>query len=157
MNKTLHDALYAFGKAFVSVAIVVLIGISSSPNFNGAVGLGLAGLCAAIAAGLAAVQTFIPAISFRAYVADPFGPALDSFVHAALGAFLVAIVGWLNMPDLSTLHSVVIGAIAGAINAGLRAIQGALTPGENPNPDTPPQTVNDKGVAGAPPRALLSA
>ena len=96
--------------------------------------LGIAGLMAAVGSGIAAIQVFIPKLSFRAHVPEPYGSLLDSFVHAFLGVFLVGITGWLNEPSLATWKAALVAALTGGITAGLRAIQGALTPGEQPAP-----------------------
>ena len=129
-SKTLHDAALALLKTLGSGILVVAIGIFSAPNLDRAVAVGIAGIMALLAALAAAVQVFVPQISFRAWIGEPWGSLLDSFVHGFLGAFLTSIIGILNMPDLSTWHSLVVGALVGAFNAGLRAIQGSLQAGD---------------------------
>lgn len=136
MHQLLDDAGRAALKAFLASLLIIAPGIYQAPDLNSAVALGIAALMAAIAAALAAIQVFVPKLSFRAYVPGLAGAALDSFAHAFLGAFLTSIVGWLQMPDLSTWRSVVVGAMVGALAAGLRAAQGLLTPGEHPSPSS---------------------
>jgi hypothetical protein len=135
MNVLLSNAGRAFLKVFGAALLTVAIGISSQPNLNGAVAVGIAGVMAALAAGLGALQTFIPSLTLAAYVSAPVGPILDTFIRAALGAFVTAIIGLLAEPSLSTWHAAIIGVVVGAISAGLRAVQGALTPGEKPAAD----------------------
>lgn len=119
-------------RSMLAALLVVAIGISASPNFDGAVALGLAGLISIVAAGLTAVQAYVPFLSLQSYIPGIAGKMADAFVRAGLGAFLVSVLGWLAMPDLSTWKSLLIASIVGGINAGLRAIQGAADPNEGP-------------------------
>ncbi len=96
MSHVLGDAGRAFLKAFGAALLVVLIGVSQQQTLHGAVAIGIAGLAASFAAGLAALQVFVPALSFRKYFPGIVGAVLDSFVHAALGAFIVAVIGMLS-------------------------------------------------------------
>lgn len=143
MKTVLHQAGAAFLRAFGAALIVTLPGVLSSPNFDGTIALGISALVGALAAGLKAIQVFIPALSFATLIQQPYAAWLDSFTRAFLAAFLTAVLGWLAMPDLSTWHSVVVGALTGALAAGFRALQGLLTPGEDPAPNS--------GVATPPP------
>jgi hypothetical protein len=135
MNVLLSNAGRAFLKVFLAALLTVAIGVSSQPNLNGAIAVGIAGVMAALAAGLGALQSFLPQFTVAAYLAAPWGPIVDTFIRAALGAFITAIIGLLAEPSLSTWHAAIIGVIVGAISAGLRAVQGALTPGEKPSVD----------------------
>lgn len=130
--KVFSDAGLAFLKATGSALLVVAIGISASPNLDSAVAVGIAGVIAAFAAGLAALQVFVPQISFRMWIGEPWGAIFDSFTHAAVGGFLTSLIGIMAMPDLSAWKSLIVAALIGAVNAGFRAIQGRLTPGEKP-------------------------
>lgn len=134
MNTLLANAGKAFLKAFLAALLVVAIGVSSQPNLNGAIAVGIAGVMAALAAGLAAVQTFIPQLTLAPYLPVPYGSIADSFVRAALGSFVVAMVGILSEPNLSGWHALIVAAIVGAITAGLQAVQGSLTVGQKPFP-----------------------
>lgn len=124
--------LHAFGGALLTYAL----GILAAPNLSVAVSLSVAALLASIAAGLRAVQVFIPQISFASIKSLPAALAawLDSFTRAAIAAFIVSITGWLLAPDLATWRTVGLAAIVGALSAGFRATQGAVTPGESPVP-----------------------
>lgn len=132
MTDVLSAAGRAMFKAMLAALLVVAIGISASPNLANTGAFAVAGLISILAAGLAAFQTFIPALAFKAYLPDPWGRMLDSFAHASIAAFVVTTLGWLAMPDLSTWKSVLVAATIGAVNAGFRAIQGALSPTEAP-------------------------
>jgi len=132
------ELLSAAGRAFIgafAVSVVTLsTGVLSAPNLNEAYALGVAALFASIAAGVKVLQEFVPQLRFGSYLPIPFGAYLDAFVQAALGAFIVLFVGVLNAPDLATARSLFTAAIVGALMAGFRALQGLLTPGEQPNP-----------------------
>jgi hypothetical protein len=132
MHELLSNAGRAFLKVFGAALLTVAIGISAQPTLHGAVLVGIAGVMAALAAGLGALQTFLPGFTLAAYIKAPYGPIADTFIRGALGAFLTAIIGLLAEPSLSVWHSAIIGVVVGAISAGLRAVQGMLTPGEKP-------------------------
>lgn len=132
------ELLSAAGRAFVGAFAVSVLtlstGILAAPNLNEAYALGVAALFASLAAGIKVLQEFVPALRFGSYIAQPFGAYLDAFLQAALGAFLVLLIGVLNAPDLATAKSLAVAAIVGALMAGFRALQGVITPGELPNP-----------------------
>jgi len=145
MNVLISNMGRAFIKAFGSSLIVVLIGLSSQPDLNGTIGIGIAGLMASIAAGLTAITSYVPQLSFEHYFGHTHGAIVDSFIRAFLASGIVAATGWLAEPNLSTWHAAVVGILVGAINAGFRGVQGFLTPGESPAPA--------KGLAPPPPVA----
>lgn len=134
MSDLLGEAGRAALKTFAVALVAIAPGAWVAPNLDGTIAVGIAALMAFVAAAAAGVQTIWPALAVRAHVAGLTGALLDSFVHAFLGAFIVAITGWLAMPNYETWKSILLGAFAGALNAGMRAIQGAFTPGENPVP-----------------------
>jgi uncharacterized membrane protein YhaH (DUF805 family) len=136
VDHVLGEAGRAALKAFLSSLLVVAIGISQQTNLDNAVAIGIAGLMAAFGTLLAVVQTFVPELSLRAYLPGLPGVLSDAFIHAFLGAFIVALIGIFNEPNYSTWHAAIIAAVIGAINVGLRAVQGALTTGEDPSPRT---------------------
>jgi hypothetical protein len=127
MDTLLANAGKAFLKAALASFLVVVYGLASQPTIHGALAIGIAALMAAVAAGLAAIQTFIPQLTFAPYLPAPWGSILDSFIRAALGAFVVSLIGILQEPSMSGWHAAFIAAVIGAINAGLQAIQGTLT------------------------------
>ena len=132
------ELLSAAGRAFIGAfavsALTLSTGILAAPNLNQAYALGVAALFASVAAGVKVLQEFVPQLRFGSYISQPFGAYLDAFVQAGLGAFLVSIVGVLNAPDLATAKSLITAAVVGALMAGFRALQGLVTPGEQPNP-----------------------
>jgi hypothetical protein len=134
MQDLLSEAGRSFLRAFAASIIVLAPGILAAPNLNRGLALGIAAVMASIAAGLKAIQVFVPRLSLVGYLPAPFGAWADSFLRAFLAAFITSIIGILNMPDLSTAKSLVVGALVGAFAAGLRALQGVLTSGEEPLP-----------------------
>jgi hypothetical protein len=134
MVKLLYAAGTAFLRAFGASLLIFSTGILSAPNMSVALSLSIAALLASIAAGLRAIQVFIPQLSFASLVRQPVAAWLDSFTRAALSAFVVSATGWLAAPDMANWRSVWIGVIIGAVAAGIRALQGLLTPGEQPAP-----------------------
>lgn len=130
LEKAGTSFLRAFGVSFLFFAT----GILSAPNGQAAWALSVAALAASLSAGLRAVQVFVPQLSFAGIFDQPLAAWLDSFFRAAIAAFIVTVTGWLAAPDLSTWKSVVLAASIGAVTAGVRALQGLLTKGENPNP-----------------------
>lgn len=133
--KTLLSAAgRAFIGAFAVSTLALSTGILAAPNLSQAYALGVAALFASVAAGVKALQQFVPQLSFGNYLSQPFGAYLDAFLQAGLGAFLVSVVGVLNAPDFATAKSLAVGAVVGALMAGFRALQGLVTPGESPAP-----------------------
>jgi len=132
------NLLSAAGRAFIgafAVSVVTLsTGILAAPNLNEAYALGVSALFASVAAGVKVLQEFVPQLRFGSYIKQPFGAYLDAFVQAFTGALLVSLIGVLNAPDLATAKALVTAAVVGALMAGFRALQGLVTPGEQPNP-----------------------
>lgn len=136
MVALLFAAATAFLRAFGVTFLLAVTGILAAPNVDAAVALSIAALVASVAAGLRAIQVFIPQLSFAEFAPQPLAAWLDSFFRAFLAALVTALTGWLAMPDLSTDRAFWYALITGALAAGVRALQGLLTPGEGPSPDT---------------------
>jgi len=147
MTKLLYAASTAFLRAFGITFLMAATGIAAAPNVAAAQALSIAALIASIAGGLRAIQVFIPQLSFATFVPQPFAAWLDAFVRAFLAAFVTAVLGLLAMPELPHDRSVWFAAITGALVAGLRALQGLVTPGEDPAPDT---GISDPTIIGRP-------
>lgn len=135
MQKLLFAAGTSFLRVFGITFLMAATGILAAPNLSAAVGLSVAALVASIAAGLRAIQVFIPQLTFSNYLPVPIGSWVDAFVRAFIAALIVGIVGLLEMPELPTGRSVWLAVIIGALTAGVRAIQGLLSPGESPAPE----------------------
>lgn len=123
-----------FGRAFVASLIVFLPGILAATNFDGVVALGIAALAASVAAGFKVLVEYVPFVSFRSYIGQPFAAWLDAFVQGFLGAFLILSIGVLDTPNFAEWKSAVVGVIVGSLQAGVRAFEGAFTKGEEPAP-----------------------
>lgn len=134
MVQLLYAAATAFLRAFGVTFLMAATGILAAPNVDAAVALSISALIASIAGGLRAIQVFIPQISFGTFVPQPWAAWADSFTRAFLATLVVSVEGLLAMPDLPTDRSIWFAVITGALAAGLRAIQGLLTPTEQPSP-----------------------
>jgi len=145
VQKLLFAALTAFGRAFGVTFLLAVTGILAAPNVDAAAALSIAALLASIVAGLRAIQVFIPQLSFASFIPQPYGSLVDSFVRAFLAALVVSLQGLLAMPELPNDRSVWFAVITGALAAGVRALQGLLTPGESPSPST---GINDPTIIG---------
>lgn len=150
MRELLSAAGRAFLRAFGAAIITLSFGILAAPNLNASYGLGVAALFAAFAAGLRALQAYVPSLSVEAHV--PYGAFIDAFLQGFVGSVVVTLPGILDSPDLHLSKSIVVGVVTGAITAGLRAVQGLLTRGEHPSPTVGVETpVNARPVSPAPP------
>jgi len=136
MTKLLERAGASFLRAFAVVLLFAATGIINAPDQQTAVALSFAALAAALAAGLRAVQVFVPQISFASFLKQPYAAWLDSFTRAFVGVFITVWLGWLAAPDWSAWRAVLLAAVIGAVTAGVRALQGFLTKGEDPAPQT---------------------
>jgi hypothetical protein len=134
MEKLLFAALTSFGRAFAITFIAFAAGILGATNLDSAVALSIAALAASLAAGLRAVQVFIPQLSFAELLPQPWAAYADAFVRMFLASFVTAITGWLAAPDWGTWHAALLGALTGAAVAAVRALQGLLTVGHSPQP-----------------------
>jgi hypothetical protein len=149
MLELLSEAGRSFLRAFFGSLLILLPGVLAAPNLDATVGLGVAALIASLAAGLKAIQVFIPQLSFASVLpasVKQYYAIVDSAVRAFIAAFVVSVLGWLAMPDLSVSKSLVVAALVAAVTAAVRAVQGALTPGDVPAPATG-LTVQDPEVA----------
>ena len=136
MEKLLFAAGTSFLRAFGAAFLVYALGILAAPSLASARSLSIAALLASIAAGLRAIQVFVPQISFDSLVAQPYAAWADSFVRAFLATLLISVTGWLASPDFSTWKAVGLAAVVGAVTAGVRALQGIFTKGDQPAPAT---------------------
>jgi len=148
VTKLLYAAATAFLRAFGITFLMAATGIAAAPNVAAAQALSIAALIASIAGGLRAIQVFIPQLTFASFVPQPFAAWIDSFLRAFLATLVVSVQGLLAMPELPTDRSVWFAAITGALTAGLRALQGLVTPQEAPAPAT---GIENPAIIGRPP------
>lgn len=135
MLTLLSEAGRSFLRAFVGTLIILAPGVLAAPNLGGATLLGTAALVAAVVAGLKTIQVFIPQLSFKSITAlGAYYVYVDSFVRAFLGTFITLSIGILSAPNLDLTKSLIVGVLVAAVTAGVRAIQGFLTPGDVPAP-----------------------
>lgn len=132
MTTLLSEAGRSFLRAFLATFIPLVTGVLAAPNLGAGRALSIAALVSSIAAGIKAVQTFLPSLTVGAYVEAPIGAIVDSFLRAFIGTFLVATTGWLQTPNYDTARSAGVAAFTGALAAGIRAIQGYLQKGDLP-------------------------
>lgn len=130
MRGVLSAAGRSFLRAFVASAVLLFPGVLAAPDLNQSKALGVSALIASIAAGIKALQVFVPQLQFP----GPYGEYISSFVRAFLGAFIVSVLGILDAPDLHTLKAAAFAALTGALAAGVRALQGYFTAGDVPAP-----------------------
>lgn len=145
----MKPALSEAGRELLKVLAVGLLALGVSmtaqPSFHGAVLIGLAGVLGIGASLLKVIAAYIPLLSWKTYLRDPWGAMADAFTHAGLSTLVASLIGILALHDLSTWKSLLAGAIIGALNAGLTAIEHAFTPTLRPAPDS-----------GVPPPALAA-
>lgn len=135
MTSLLERAGASFLRAFGTSFLFYSTGILASPNLEGAVALSLSAGAASIAAGLRALQEFVPLLTFKKIAGEKWGALVDSFSRAAIGNFLAGAAAWFAAPDLSTWRVAWTAVFIGAATAGARALQGLTTKGESPAPD----------------------
>jgi hypothetical protein len=128
LQKAGASFLRAFGVAF----LFFVTGILNAPNKDAAVSLSIAAFVGSLAAGLRAVQVFIPQLSWAGIMNQPFAAWADAFTRAFLATLLITLTGWLAAPEYDTWKSFAISAVVGALAAGARALQGLTTNGEEP-------------------------
>lgn len=136
MKNVLAQAGREFLRALGASLVILAPGVLAAPNLDQMFLLGVAALAASVAAGLKAVQAFVPALSFSEFVSQPLAAWLDAFSRAFLASLLVFLVGLLSAPELVFDKAVVVAALVAALAAGFRALEGLLTKGEQPAPNT---------------------
>jgi len=142
MKNLLEKAGLSFARAFGATLVILLPGVWAAPNLDTAKASALAMLFAALTAGFKAVQVLAPQVSFVGLLPTKYTMVaswLDSFARAFLGTFITALVNYFgatNGPDLSTAKAAAVAALVGAVAAGFRAVQGFVTKGESPAPQT---------------------
>jgi len=136
MRHLLSEAGRSFLRAFAGSLLILLPGVLAAPDMNQVLGLATAAIISSVVAGLKAIQVFVPQLSFSAYLPGLKGALLDSFARAFLGSFVVLLQGVLASPDFDTGKAALIAALIAAVTAGIRAVQGLFTSGEEPAPNS---------------------
>lgn len=147
MRTWLSAAGRSFLRAFGSSLIVLAPGILSAPTIRGAELLAVAGLGAAIAAGIRAIQAYVPSLTVAKYIGNGVGVYVDSALRAFVGSLCVTLPGVFMVNSLHTGTALATAAIIGAVTAAIRALQGSLTVGESPWPQSgiaPPSRPHEK-------------
>jgi hypothetical protein len=132
MKALLEQAGREFLKAFGVSVVVLAPGVLQAPNLDQSFLLGVAALFASFSAGLKVLQGFVPRLSVSEFVKQPYAAWSDAFLRGGLAALFVSLVGILDSPDLSNWKAAATAALVGAVAAGFRALEGALTKGETP-------------------------
>lgn len=137
----MKDILAGAGRRFLhtvaAALIVFVLGLLAAPDLiaDNVRLYGVAFLVAIGAAFLKFVSDVFPYVRVTHYVPDKYkvyAAWLDAFLQAAVAAFVVAAPGVFNAPDLKTAGALAVAALIGALTAGVRAIEGLLTPEERP-------------------------
>lgn len=137
MLHLLSEAGRAFLKAFGASLLVLLPGVLAAPDLTGAYALGVSAIIAALVGGLGAIQVFVPQLSFKSLFPAQYAFValwVDTFARAFIGSLVTLSVAFLSTPDISVTRAAITGIIVGAVTAGLHALQGLLTPGQQPVP-----------------------
>ena len=134
MTGLLSNAGRSFLRAFAGTLLVFIPGVLAAPNLGATRGLALAATVASLAAGLKAIQVFIPSLSFASLVGNSFfSSLLDSFARAFLGSFTTLMIGLLGAPEFSASKSAIVAALVAAVTTGIRGVQGLATSSEEPS------------------------
>jgi hypothetical protein len=146
MLALLSEAGRSFLRAFFASLLILLPGVLAAPNLDASFGVAVAALIASIAAGLKAIQVFVPQLSFASVLKNTrlaaYYTVVDSFVRAFLATLITTLLGVWFAPDFHFTKAALVALLVGALTAAFRVVQGALTPGDVPAPQsglsTPP-------------------
>jgi len=130
------DILSAAGRAFIiafgASALALSTTVVGASGTDQAMVLGIAALFASVSAGVKAIQQFVPLLSWSSLLPQPFAAWADAFTQGFLGAFVVSVANWLDAGSVSDWQAAATAAAIGALMAGFRLLQGAVTGGEQP-------------------------
>ena len=139
LKTVFEKAALSFARAFGVAFLVASTGILHSPNLVTAKAALLAALVGALAAGFKAVQLYVPKLSFKSLFPAKYvfvAAWVDSFARAFVGTLLTTGVVDLETPNLHFSRALLLSLVVGALTAGLRAVQGFVTKGEQPASQT---------------------
>lgn len=137
----MKEKLAAAGRRFLhatgAALIVFVLGLLSAPDLvlDNIYLYGVVFLVAIGAAALKFLAEVAPFLSLANHVPDKYriyAAWADAFLQAAISAFVVTAPGIFDAPDLKTAGALAVAAVLGALTAGVRAIEGLLTPAERP-------------------------
>ena len=134
MTDVLSKAGRAALRAILPALFVLATGFLAAKNLHDVRLQATVGIIAIVTAAAAAIQAYVPLLSWRNYVPETYAKYLDAFTQAFLGTFLSLLIGWLSAPDWSFSRSAITGILVGALTAAVRAVQGLFTPSETPAP-----------------------
>jgi hypothetical protein len=121
----------SFLRAFGASLLILLPGILAAPNLAQVRGLATAAVVGSLAAGIRALQAFVPQLT----IGGKYGPILEEGLRTLVAGFFVLALGALAAPNLAEGKAILVGGLAGIVAAAIRAIQGLLAPAETPNPN----------------------
>ncbi|MEM3041055.1 MAG: hypothetical protein QXU32_02520 [Nitrososphaerales archaeon] len=131
-KSTLSGAGRAFLAAFGSTLLLLATGVLTAPDVATAQVVAVAALIASVSAGVKALVSWVPLLSFRSLLPQPLAAWVDAFVQGFVGALLVGLANWLDAGDVSNYNTALTAIFVGALVAGVRVLQGLLTEGEYP-------------------------
>lgn len=138
----MKEKLAAAGRRFLHTAgaafIVFILGLLAAPDLvlDNLYVYGVVFLVAIGGAALKFIAEVFPFVSVAQYVPEKYrvyAGWLDAFLQAGVSAFIVVAPGIFDAPDLKTAGALAVAAVLGALTAGVRAIEGLLTPAERPD------------------------
>lgn len=127
-----------FVVSFIPLVSVALNTIDADvPDYAAFYAAALAAGFASLAAGLKALQEFVPLFNIGALLGLGVVAAayVNAFAQGFLSALIIGLSGWFERADFSTWHAALIGIVVGALTVGWRAVEGLLTKGQKPRPD----------------------
>lgn len=127
MKTLIEKAGASFLRAVVGSALVLIPGILNAPDKTTAIALAIAASYATLAAGLRAIQVFIPGITTGNAI-------VDSFLRASIAVLVASLTSALAAPGFGFTKALLLSLLIGAVTAGLRAVQAVFTKEESPFP-----------------------
>jgi len=134
MSALLSKAGRAALRAVLPALVVLGLGLLNAKDLQDLKLQATVGILALLTATIAAVQAFVPQLSFRGYLDDKYAKYLDAALQAGLGTLLALATGLFAAPETALDKAAWTAALVAAGTAAIRAVQALLTPGETPAP-----------------------